>query len=141
MFQGDVEVFSFLKFPIQMICIELVYIGILWFQIINYSTRLYPSRTQTSRLCLFQHSLQLLLRVLLHNYCLFKISYLLGDLPTELSHLAFKMWWFLSVLFFVLNVEGAFSPNQNICMMLIIFLWTIKIKSVEEYMENVHQSS
>lgn len=38
-------------------------------------------------------------------------------------------------------LKVAFSPNQNICMLLITFLWTIKIKSVEEYMENVHQSS
>jgi len=66
------------------------------------------SFTYTNLQALFQHSLQLLLRFLLHNYCLFKISHLLGDLPTELSHLAFKTWWFLSILFFLLNVEGGF---------------------------------
>lgn len=39
--------------------------------------RLHPALTQTSRLCLFQYSLQLLLRFLLHNYCLLKIPHLL----------------------------------------------------------------
>lgn len=98
------EVFASLPFPIQMICMELVF---QLFQIINYFSRLHPSLTQTSGLSLLPYSLQLLLRFLQHNYCLFKFSHLLEDLPQS-SHIQLSKCDDSYVLFFVLNVGGSF---------------------------------
>lgn len=81
------KVLALPKFPIQM---TLTWLTFQLSQITNYSSRLHTSFIQTSQLCLFPHSLQLLLRFLLHNYCLFKISHLLEEFPRELPRSAFK---------------------------------------------------